>query len=231
MTGFVVGSAGVISKTTDGGATWAPLTPPQTNFAFFQMKIISAAEIYAVGAPYFLYKSTDLGSTWTPLPIIPVQGTSGPLDTNVFYSLEKQGSLMIMSGDVGVIAQSTDGGMSWTSNNFQLTTTLMNDIQEVPNTSTVVAVGRPHSIATRQVLRSTNMGDSWSAIDVPVNTDLQAVSFVDFSARVCMRNKQPGGENHRRWIDLGTRKTQPSTTNYVLQAMEFCRCQHRMGLR
>ncbi len=208
MTGFVVGSAGVISKTTDGGATWAPLPPPQTNFAFFQMKIISATEIYAVGAPDFLYKSTDLGSTWTPLPIIPVQGSSGALDTNVFYSLEKQGSLLIMSGDVGVIAQSTDGGMSWTSNNFQLTTTLMNDIQEVPNTSTVVAVGRQRSIATRQVLRSTDLGDTWSAIDVPVNTDLQVGSasclIRRFSARVCMWNKQPGGENHRCWIDLGT---------------------------
>ena len=170
MTGFVVGSAGVISKTTDGGATWAALPPPQTNFAFFQMKIISATEIYAVGAPDFLYKSTDLGSTWTPLPIIPVQGTSGPLDTLVFYSLEKQGSLLIMSGDFGVIAQSTDGGMSWTSNNVQLTTALMNDIQELPNTSTVVAVGRQRNNVPmlRQVLRSTDSGDSWSAIDVPV---------------------------------------------------------------
>src|SRR6476620_5192923 len=45
MSWFVVGSAGVISKTTDGGATWAPLTPQQTNFAFFQMKIISAVDL------------------------------------------------------------------------------------------------------------------------------------------------------------------------------------------
>src|SRR6476646_3843910 len=220
MIGFVVGSAGVISKTTDGGATWAPLTPPQTNFAFFQMKIISAVEIYAVGAPDFLYKSTDLGSTWTPLPIIPVQGTSGPLDTLVFYSLEKQGSLMIMSGDFGVTAQSTDGGMSWTSNNFQLTTALMNDIQEVPNTNTVVAVGRQHSTMTRQVLRSTNLGDSWSAIDVPVNTDLQAVSFVDSQlGYACGTNSQvvKTTDAGLTWAPV----TRPSATNYVLQAMEF----------
>ena len=51
------------------------LPPPQTDWAFFQMKIISPTEIYAVGAPDFLYKSTDLGSTWTPLPIIPVLGS------------------------------------------------------------------------------------------------------------------------------------------------------------
>ena len=217
MTGFVVGSTGVISKTTDGGATWAPLTPPQTNFAFFQMKIISAVEIYAVGAPDFLYKSTDLGSTWTPLPIIPVSGVS---DTLVFYSLEKQGSLLTMSGDFGVIAQSTDGGMSWTSNNFLLTTALMNDIQEVPNTSTVVAVGRQRTLNQRQVLRSTDMGDSWSAIDVPVNTDLQAVSFVDSQlGYACGTNSQvvKTTDAGLTWAPV----TRPSATNYVLQAMEF----------
>ena len=51
-----------------------------------------------------------------------------------------------MAGDVGVIAQSTDGGLSWTSNNFQLTTALMLDIKEVPDTRTVVAVGRQRLI-------------------------------------------------------------------------------------
>ena len=71
-----------------------------------------------------------------------------------------------MAGDVGVIAESTDGGMTWTSKNFQLTTALMFDIKEVPNTSTVVAVGRQRAIGTRQVLRSTNLGDTWSAIDL-----------------------------------------------------------------
>ena len=220
MTGFVVGSAGVISKTIDGGATWAPLTPPQTDWAFFQMKIISPTEIYAVGAPDFLYKSTDLGSTWTPLPIIPVSGASGPLDTLVFYSLEKQGSSLIMAGDLGVIAQSTDGGMSWTSNNFELTTALMNDIKEVPNTSTVVAVGRQRTTMTRQVLRSTDMGDSWSAIDVPVTTDLQAVSFVDSQlGYACGTNSQvvKTTDAGLTWAPV----TRPSATNYTLQAMEF----------
>ena len=139
MTGFVVGSNGGMSKTTDGGATWAPLATPQTDWPFFQMKIISAVEIYAVGAPGFLYKSTDLGATWTALPILPVAGIS---DTLIWYSLDKQGSVMTMSGDFGLVVKSTDGGASWTSNNFQLTTPLMFDIQEVPNTSTVVAVGR-----------------------------------------------------------------------------------------
>ena len=217
MTGFIVGSAGKISKTTDGGVTWPALPPPQTDWAFFQMKIISPTEIYAVGAPDFLYKSTDLGSTWTPLPIIPVTGLS---DTLVFYSLEKQGSRLIMSGDLGEVAESADGGLSWTSKNFQLTTAVMFDIKEVPNTSTVVAVGRQRTIRTRQVLRSTNRGDTWSAIDVRVNTDLQGVSFVDSQlGYACGTNSQvlKTTDAGLTWAPV----TRPSTTNYTLQAMEF----------
>jgi photosystem II stability/assembly factor-like uncharacterized protein len=125
-----------------------------------------------------------------------------------------------MSGDFGVIAQSTDGGMTWTSNNFLLTTALMLDIQEVPNTSTVVAVGRQRTIPTRQVLRSTDMGDTWSVIDVPVNTDLQAVSFVDSQlGYACGTNSQvvKTTDAGLTWAPV----TRPSTTNFTLQALEF----------
>ncbi len=184
------------------------------------MKIISPTEIYAVGAPDFLYKSTDLGGIWTPLPIIPVSGSTGPVDTLLFYSLEKQGSLLILAGDFGEIAQSTDGGLTWSSNNFELTAALMNDIKEVPNTRTVVAVGRQRTSTTRQVLRSTDRGDSWSAINVPVNTDLQAVSFVDSQlGYACGTNSQvvKTTDAGLTWAPV----TQPSTTSYPLQAIEF----------
>ena len=220
MTGFVVGSEGKISKTIDGGATWVPLTPPQVDWGFFQMKIISPTEIYAVGAGDFLYKSADLGSTWTPLPIIPVMGGSGALGTLLFYSLEKVGSSLVMAGDVGIVAQSTDGGLNWTSNNVQLTTSLFNDIKEVPKTSTVVAVGNQRTIGTRQVLRSTNLGGTWSAIDVGVNTNLQSVSFVDSQlGYACGTNSEvvKTTDGGLTWAPV----TRPSVTNYTLQAIEF----------
>jgi len=220
MTGFVVGSSGVISKTTDGGVTWNPLTPPQTDWAFFQMNIISPTEIYAVGAADFLYKSTDLGTTWTPLPIQPVVGALGPVDTLVFYSLEKVGSSLVIAGDVGIVAKSTDGGMTWATNNFQLTTTLFNDVKEVPNTKTVVAVGRQRSIGTRQVLRSTDLGGSWSAIDTSVDTDLQGVSFVDSQiGYACGTNSQvlKTTDGGLTWTPV----TRPTATNFTLQAIEF----------
>src|SRR4029077_13172289 len=73
---------------------------------------------------------------------------------------------------------------------------------------------------TLRKLRSTDMGDSWSAIDVPVNTDLQAVSFVDSQlGYACGTNSQvvKTTDAGLTWAPV----TRPSTTNYVLQAMEF----------
>ena len=73
---------------------------------------------------------------------------------------------------------------------------------------------------TRQVLRSTDRGDSWSAIDVPVNTDLQAVSFVDSQlGYACGTNSQvvKTTDAGLTWAPV----TRPSTTNYTLQAIEF----------
>ena len=64
------------------------------------------------------------------------------------------------------------------------------------------------------------MGDSWSAIDVPVNTDLQAVSFVDSQlGYACGTNSQvvKTTDAGLTWAPV----TRPSATNYTLQAMEF----------
>ena len=218
MTGFVVGSVGVMSKTTDGGNTWAPLASPQADWPFFQMKIISAVEIYAVGDPGFLYKSTDLGATWTPLSILPLGGAAS--DTLVWYSLDKQGSVMTMSGDFGLVVKSTDGGASWASNNFQLSTQIMFDIQEVPTSSTVVAVGRQRSIGTRQVFRSTNFGDSWSAIDLLVDTDLQSVSFVDSQVGYASGTNSQVVKTTNAGLTWAA-VTRPAAANYTLQAVEF----------
>ncbi|MEK9136362.1 MAG: YCF48-related protein, partial [Bacteroidota bacterium] len=217
LTGFVAGGGGLISKTTNAGATWTAIAPLQTNWSYFQVKIISANEIYLVGAPDSLYKSTNLGTTWTALPIMPV---SGPASTFIWYSLDKQGSVLTLAGDFGIIAKSTDGGNTWSSNNFLLTTQIMFDIQVVPGTRTVLAVGRQYTSMTRQVLRSTNGGDTWSAIDLGIVTDLQAISMVNSQiGYACGTNSQVvkttnGGLT---WAAA----TRPHANNYTLQALEF----------
>jgi len=176
-TGFVSGSGGTVSRTTDAGVSWTPVNTPQTDWAIFQVKIVSASEIYAVGDASQLYKSTDLGATWTGLPI----NVSGPTVTFVWYSLDFSGSTFVMSGDYGIVAKSTDGCATWTSNSFQLGNQLLYDIETVPGTGKLWAVGRPFPSGSglKNVLYSSNNGTNWVTYDIGGSGDFFAISMIN----------------------------------------------------
>ena len=175
-TGFVAGSEGGIARTTNAGATWIPLTSPQVDWAYFQIKIVSASEIFLVGDPAFLYKSTDLGNSWQTINIMPV---SGPSSTYIWYSMDKVGSTMVLSGDFGVVAKSTDNGLTWSSNSFLLNTNIIFDMALAPGTNNLFAVGRQYDIGTRQVYFSTNYGTNWTTRDLGVDMEASSIFMVD----------------------------------------------------
>jgi photosystem II stability/assembly factor-like uncharacterized protein len=219
LTGFVCGSSGQISKTTDGGTTWSSPFGPQHDWTMFQIKIKSASEIYAVGAPDTLWKTTDLGATWTGKRIMPV---SGPSDTFIWYSLDIRDGVMLLSGDFGVLAKSTDGGLSWSSGSVLMTTQLMFDIENVPSTNSYVAVGRQYfsGSMTKQAMHSSDGGTTWQLVDIPVATDLNGVSMVTSQiGYACGTGSKVvkttnGGLS---WFAV----TQPHPTSYTLGSIEF----------
>lgn len=218
-TGFASGGTGFVSKTTDGGTTWTAVNTPQTNWSLFQIRIIAPNEIYAVGAPDVLYKTTDQGATWIPLNIMPV---SGPVSTLIWYSMDKFGSVMLLSGDFGVVAKSTDGGASWSSNHTQYSTQIMFDIDYVPGTTKIWAVGRQYSSGTgqRNIFYSSDMGSTWQPRDLGVVSELYSI---------CWLNENVGyvsGTNSKvlKTTDGGNTwnlLTQPHTSNYTLQVVDF----------
>ena len=175
-TGFVAGGGGEMARTTNAGATWIQLTSPQTNWAYFQIKIVSATEIYAAGDPGFLYKSTDLGNSWQSLQIVPV---NGPATTYIWYGMDKVGSTITLCGDYGIVAKSTDNGLTWSSNNFLLNTNIIFDMDLVPGTSNIMAVGRQQTIGTRQIYFSSNYGINWTPRDLGVNMEASSISMVN----------------------------------------------------
>jgi photosystem II stability/assembly factor-like uncharacterized protein len=216
-TGFVAGGDGYMSRTTDAGVTWNLLTSPQNNTAFFQVKIISATEIYAVGDPAFIYRSSDLGNSWTSLQIMPV---SGPASTYIWYSMDKVGNNIILSGDYGVVAVSTNNGLTWSSNQFSLTTQILFDINQVPGTNKIFAVGRQYSSGTRQLFVSTDNGSDWTAQDLGVDFDASAISMVNsqvgyISGTNCQVLKTTDGG--ATWFQV----TQPIAGTYNIYSMEF----------
>ncbi len=148
-TGFAAGGSGKFARTTNAGVSWDTLTSPQYDWSFYQVKPVSATELYLTGDPSFLYKSTNLGNTWTALPInVP------NVYPYLWYSIDKAGSTLIMSGDYGLVAKSIDGGTTWSSNNIQYNIQIMNDIQSLSG-GKIWFAGRP-SPTGQQIMYSSN---------------------------------------------------------------------------
>ena len=218
-TGFICGSQGGLYRTTNSGTTWEALVSPPYDEAFYQVKIVSSTEIYLVGDPVYLWKSTDLGNSWSSITIMPV---SGPASTYIWQSMDKQGSVMAICGDFGVVAKSTDNGTSWFSNHFSYSTQIMFDFATVPGSNNVWAVGRQYSNngGDRNVMFSSDGGANWVTYNTNEITDLYAISMINSNVGyVCGTNSvvlktTNGGQT---WSP----KTKPSTTNYSLQDMEF----------
>ncbi len=215
-TGFVTGGGGNIYRTTNAGTTWDSVGSGQNNWSLFQVKIVSASEIYAVGDPGFLYKSTDGGSTWQGLPIT----VSGPATTYIWYSIDKIGSTLVISGDYGIVAVSADGGNTWSSNSFLLSTALMFDVTTLPGSPKVWAVGRAFNGTTKEIFYSSNAGNNWITYDLGFTGDIFSISMLNqTTGYISGQNSKVlkttnGGVN---WVQ----KTQPSVTNYSLQTIEF----------
>lgn len=214
-TGFAVGSGGQAKRTTNSGTTWEIINTPTIDWSMFQIKVESATSIYAVGDPSFLYKSTDLGTTWISLPII----VSGPAVTFVWYSLDVNGSTMVLSGDYGVVAVSTNGGSSWTSNSYNIKTALNFDIKTLPGTSKYWIAGR-HVSGGRQIMYSSNSGTNWTYYDLGMAVDFMTISMINENTgyitgtNSTVMKTTNGGVN---WFA----KTSPSATSYQLYSGEF----------
>ncbi|MBK8550150.1 MAG: hypothetical protein IPL53_03475 [Ignavibacteria bacterium] len=177
-TGFTAGSAGSFSRTTNAGLNWTTLSTPQVDWSYFQVKVVSASEIYLIGDATALYKSTDMGNSWSSLPI----NVTGPAVTFIWYSLDHYGSTYILSGDYGQIAMSTDGCATWTTPGYtQLTNRFGSQITTVPGTSKYWIVGGafPSGSTQKQVMYSSNSGTSWTTYDMGVTGDFQGISMIN----------------------------------------------------
>jgi photosystem II stability/assembly factor-like uncharacterized protein len=101
--GYVVGDAGTIVMTSDGGATWAPLASGITN-ALHGVYFLDGAQGIAVGDQGRILRTTDGGAGWQRI-------TSGVTDT--LRSVSFSGLNGICGGDSQTILYSTDAGASW----------------------------------------------------------------------------------------------------------------------
>lgn len=102
-TGFVVGDAGTILKTTDAGMTWSPLASGTTN-ALHDVYFFDATQGVAVGEQGLILRTTDGGAGWQNV----VSGVKDNLTSVSFNGVNG-----ISGGDSQDILYSTDSGASW----------------------------------------------------------------------------------------------------------------------
>ena len=134
--------------------------------------------------------------------------------------MDKVGSTMVLSGDFGVVAKSTDNGLTWSSNSFLLNTNILFDMALAPGTNNLFAVGRQYTIGTRQVFYSSNYGTNWTTKDLGIDMNASSICMVNtqigyISGTNCQVLKTTdGGVN---WFPV----TQPTTGTFDIYNVDF----------
>ena len=172
-TGYAVGGAGMILKTTDGGTTWAS----QNSGTFIGLWSVhfpvNAQTGYAVGgywfinegpAVYVILKTTDGGTTWASK----ASGTGLRL-WSVHFPVDAQTGYA--AGDSGMVLKTTDGGSIWTTQFSRVFDPLSSVHFLDAQTGFVGGVLSP-------IQKTTNGGQSWRFVSDP-STRAASIHFPD----------------------------------------------------
>lgn len=209
--GWLVGTGGMIVKTTDAGESWFSQSSG-TTLELYGVDFIDENTGFAVGQSGLILKTTNGGSTW-------VTQTSGV--TNSLYDVNFVDSqLGLIVGSSGRILRTTNGGTNWSTITSGTTQTLR-ELQFV-DASNAWAVGTSATIR-----RSTDGGLTWTAQSPPagVTNYLRAVSFINNQngwivgdGKVILKTTN-GGIN---WI----RKNVPAGLDSIIRGVSFADLQN-----
>jgi len=161
ITGFAVGEAGTILKTTDGGETWIQILSGTTNDLWslcFSNDIITV-----VGMGGIILKSTNGGTDWIPQN----SGVGNPL-SEVYFADSSNGAIIGFS----IFLKTTNGGIIWNSTGLGawFGAASFTDI----NTGTAAGMNGI-------IIRTTNGGSSWNTQSSGTSRHLSGVSFLDIN--------------------------------------------------
>ena len=116
LNGYVSGNQGVILKSTDGGSTWVSLTSgvsdPLYSISFFDTQNGCAAG--GAGNGSIIIRTTNGGTNWTQI--------SSPANSRVSYVQFINSAIGFLITLSGQCLGSTNGGLTWTILNNQIST-------------------------------------------------------------------------------------------------------------
>jgi photosystem II stability/assembly factor-like uncharacterized protein len=166
-TGFAVGQAGTILKTTDAGATWNPLSSGATN-DLYSISFPDENNGYATGVNGTVLKTINGGVAWTKMTIDPnMDGWA------ILYPQTSSGFIIGQTSSTPYHAkmyQSTDAGSTYQS---MITGTIANLFSvSFPDANNGFAVGD-----SGRIVKTADGGESWSILSSGTQTVLTGVSF------------------------------------------------------
>ncbi len=170
--GVVVGDAGTILRTTNGGTLWTTETSGTTN-SLYSVIFINAGTGIVVGDAGTVLKTSDGGVTWTS----ETSGTTANL-TVVSYA---DSTTVVAGAENGTFIRSTDGGITWAG----ITNPTGN-----PNSITSITFGNANDgiacepTASNYILRTTDGGATWSTVNT--NFTFYADQYISSNAAIAV---------------------------------------------
>jgi photosystem II stability/assembly factor-like uncharacterized protein len=180
-TGWMVGGALQIRKTTDGGVTWFKQYAPPAAGIFHSITFFDANTGIAIGSknfPYvpFIAKSTNAGNNWVELPDV----FSGAQELNNQYWFNS--STGWISG-YNVLLYSTNGGQSFVNlfSNVPPTGNGFNDLLSVWFVNQQTGWIGGSNLDKKNIYITTNAGANWIFQDNPVSQNNSFVQINDIA--------------------------------------------------
>jgi len=168
---FFAGGHGLMIKTTDCGNSWTYLSTLITpnlisdiDFPTNEVGYASMLNYYYPTTDISVLKTIDGGDSWFVLDSL--------FESQVFYSVEFINENVGFIGGLNIY-MTLDGGQSWTKRYSSDWERVITSI-DFPNTALGIAVGQQGLI-----LRTTNMGFTWNAVESGTNFDLLSVDMPD----------------------------------------------------
>ncbi len=110
--GLIVGMGGAISKTSNSGSSYFPITTAATTNDLYACRYLTSSNMLIAGSNSTLKVSINQGSTWTNATL---PSGIGSVDFRGFYFLST--SIGFVVGGNNTILKTINGGNSWTLSN------------------------------------------------------------------------------------------------------------------
>jgi photosystem II stability/assembly factor-like uncharacterized protein len=109
--GWIVGSAGAIYKSIDGGLTWSEQNSG-ISVSLSSVYFLNAQQGFIGGANRYFLSTVDGGNTWAVDSIEAIPNASASI-RSVYFADNLRGWVMASTSSAGWVARTTDGGATW----------------------------------------------------------------------------------------------------------------------